>query len=56
MPDVPLRNQKLDTFRRGREELLEQIRVGQTIKHSKALLKRIDALLAPSSSQSKEGD
>jgi hypothetical protein len=44
---VPLEKNRLDELHRAREQLIEQIRQSQkTIEHSRALIERIDALLA----------
>jgi hypothetical protein len=44
---IPLHKRHLDELQRGREKLIEQIRQSQkTIERSRALLQRIDALLA----------
>jgi hypothetical protein len=44
---IPLQKRELAELQRGREQLIEQIRQSQrTIEHSRALLKRIDELLA----------
>ena len=47
MDEIPLHKRHLDELLRGRERLIEQIRQSQkTIERSRALLERIDALLA----------
>jgi ParB-like chromosome segregation protein Spo0J len=44
---LPLEKNRLDELLRGRERLIEQIRQSQkTIEHSRALVARIDTLLA----------
>jgi hypothetical protein len=44
---LPLGKRELAELQRGREQIIEQIRQSQkTIEHSRALLHRVDALLA----------
>ena len=44
---LPLEKNRLDELHRVREQLIEQVRQSQkTIEHSRALIERIDALLA----------
>ena len=48
--DDDMHRYRVDELHREREQLIEQIRSTQkTIKHSRALLKRIDELLAKGS-------
>jgi hypothetical protein len=50
MPDdIVMQKRQLDEIRRGRADLIEQIRLSQkTIERSHELIKRIDELLARS--------